>query len=245
MTRLLLLTLSLAAFGLPVSVRAAATTVRIDATAIQKGYTASAGEREFRVAIWPNLVTEPVAIRLTERTGDALPSPEGTTRVSAIWEFDVLRAGTTTKDPLILRRPFTLSLKCTSSTLYRKRIMYWDRNKKTWVGLPTSYQESGGTAVARMRLPYAQVAVFEDTRAVVGRASWFYHRLGDSAASNDFPFGSTLRVTNTETKQATTVVVRSTGPFVPGRVIDLASVAFKRIQPLWRGVATVQVELVN
>jgi rare lipoprotein A len=44
----------------------------------------------------------------------------------------------------------------------------------------------------------------------------------DSAAHKTLPLGSRARVTNLETGESATVVIRDRGPHVPGRIIDLS-----------------------
>ncbi len=84
--------------------------------------------------------------------------------------------------------------------------------------------------------------MFADGDAVEGVGSWFAHRQPDTAASNDFPMGSKLRVTDLDTKKSVDVTVRSRGPFVRGRVIDLAKPAFQKLRSARAGIARMRVE---
>jgi rare lipoprotein A len=73
-------------------------------------------------------------------------------------------------------------------------------------------------------------------RKQVGKASYYSKKFAgrkmadgtpmqpdsDSAAHKTLPLGSKARVTNLETGESATVVIRDRGPHVPGRIIDLS-----------------------
>ena len=64
----------------------------------------------------------------------------------------------------------------------------------------------------------------------------------NNAASKTLPLGSEARVTNLETGQSATVVIRDRGPHVPGRVIDLSPSTAREIGITPKqGVARVEV----
>ena len=79
-----------------------------------------------------------------------------------------------------------------------------------------------------------------------GQASWFRDSLIKktqySAASNDYPYGTKVRVFNSATNKFVDVTVLSTGPFVQGRIIDLSRSAFSAIASPEAGVIAVKVE---
>lgn len=79
-------------------------------------------------------------------------------------------------------------------------------------------------------------------RTIEGQASWYAFKNGGFAASTMFPRGSWLRVTNLLNNKQVVVRVNDYGPTLPGRVIDLDAVAFKKLWPLWRGVFPSRVE---
>ncbi len=100
---------------------------------------------------------------------------------------------------------------------------------------------------------------FDNTRtepdfSETGLASWYYahgHTGSDgvrydadapTAAHKTLPLGSTVRVTNLVTGQATFVRITDRGPFVPGRVLDLSEVAAKEIGLYRLGIAKVRLE---
>lgn len=100
---------------------------------------------------------------------------------------------------------------------------------------------------------------FDDTRAAptfteTGLATWYYahgHTGSDgqrydasapTAAHKTLPIGSTVRVTNLQTGQATFVRITDRGPFYPGRILDLSEVAAKQIGLYRAGIAEVRIE---
>lgn len=66
-----------------------------------------------------------------------------------------------------------------------------------------------------------------------------------TCAHNDYPFGSTLRVTHLENKKSVTVKVIDRGPYIQGRIVDLSRAAAQRIGLINDGIAQVKVELVK
>lgn len=233
----------IAVFTAP-SVRAESALRHLDSATISRGFTLVSDNKNAALAVWAGAVKEEVTVRLEALPAAPLPLPIGTTLASDAWVFDVLKTDTAVKDPLTVMRPITLALRHGSPTLFQKRLYFWDANAGTWRPMPSS-TDARGFVRGTLRLPYAIVAAFDEHDAVEGKASWFRHRLGDTAASNDFPMGSKLRVTDIASGKKVNVIVRSTGPFVSGRVVDLASSAFKKIHPLWQGVAVVRVELLS
>jgi rare lipoprotein A len=63
-----------------------------------------------------------------------------------------------------------------------------------------------------------------------------------TAAHRDFPFGTTLRVTNLSNGQSVVVVVNDRGPFVMGRDLDLSYGAARAIGLTRQGTGTVLIE---
>ncbi len=75
-----------------------------------------------------------------------------------------------------------------------------------------------------------------------GGASW-YAWTGTMAAANPWlPKGSYVKVTNLDNGKSVIVVINDRGPFVPGRIIDLDKVAFRKIASIGAGVITVKME---
>ncbi len=66
-----------------------------------------------------------------------------------------------------------------------------------------------------------------------------------TAAHRTLPFGTRLKVTNTQNGKTVQVRVNDRGPFVKGRVIDLSSSAFKSIASLNAGVVPVRIQVID
>lgn len=66
-----------------------------------------------------------------------------------------------------------------------------------------------------------------------------------TAAHRTLPFGTRLKVTNTQNSRSVVVRVNDRGPFAKGRIIDLSSSAFKTIASLNAGVIPVRIEVIH
>lgn len=66
-----------------------------------------------------------------------------------------------------------------------------------------------------------------------------------TAAHRTMPFGTRVKVTNTQNGRSVVVRVNDRGPFVKGRIIDLSSSAFKSIASINAGVVPVRVQVID
>jgi rare lipoprotein A len=66
-----------------------------------------------------------------------------------------------------------------------------------------------------------------------------------TAAHPTLPFGTKLRVTNTQTGRSVMVRVNDRGPYVPGRVVDVSYSAADALGMVNKGVAPVKLEVVQ
>ena len=66
-----------------------------------------------------------------------------------------------------------------------------------------------------------------------------------TAAHKTLPLGSKVIVTNLRNGKSVTVRITDRGPFVKGRIIDLTQGAFSRIASLDKGVAKVEISVVD
>lgn len=199
--------------------------------------------KQFSITIPATALDEAVTIRL-EHYPDFIPVPSTLHVASDMWVYDVVRTDTTVAGPVKLKHPIAINVRATKNFDVGKKMYFWDFGQKAWRPLRTL--ASTDTVIhARTVMPYGIIAAFDDPKIVIGKGSWFHHKLPDTAASNDFPVGSRLLVTDLETNKRVEVTVRSTGPFVPGRVIDLARGAFKQIHRLQAGIAHLRVELLK
>lgn len=66
-----------------------------------------------------------------------------------------------------------------------------------------------------------------------------------TAAHNTLPLGTTVRVTNLNSKKSVVVRINDRGDLSPGRIIDLTSGAAERLGMLRAGLAPVKVEVIQ
>lgn len=66
-----------------------------------------------------------------------------------------------------------------------------------------------------------------------------------TAAHRTLPFGTRVKVTNTQNGKSVIVRVNDRGPFVKGRVIDLSISAFKSLASLNAGVVPVRLQVID
>lgn len=95
--------------------------------------------------------------------------------------------------------------------------------------------------------------------AETGTASWYgYDHIGRQtaggewfdpeamiAAHKDLPLGSVVRVHRLDTKQTAIVTIRDRGPYVEGRIIDLAREPAARLNLLGEGIAPCRIEVLR
>lgn len=68
---------------------------------------------------------------------------------------------------------------------------------------------------------------------------------GMTAAHRTLPFGTKVRVTSVNTGKAVVVRINDRGPFIRGRIIDLALGAARSVGMLRTGVAKVRLEILK
>jgi len=70
-----------------------------------------------------------------------------------------------------------------------------------------------------------------------------FNQMANTAAHRTLPFGTKVRVTNLSNKKTIIVVINDRGPFVKGRIIDLAKGAAYRIGIY--GLAKVKLQIIT
>ena len=89
-----------------------------------------------------------------------------------------------------------------------------------------------------------------------GKASFYWHGTktasgerynpnGMTAAHRTLPFGTRVRVTDARTKRSIVVRINDRGPFIKGRIIDVSRGAAQQLGMVGRGVAQVEVSVLN
>lgn len=149
--------------------------------------------------------------------------------------------------PFQLKKALWLGLSYPSSYAERDTVIkYYDSTRDKWRPLKhQSTQADRYVQKGQLKKRHAIVAVFEKPSSddiVQGIASW-YDWTG--AACNSFPIGSHIRITNVATGAAVESTIVSTGPFIPGRVVDLPREEFAQIADVSAGLVEVTVQLVE
>lgn len=117
-------------------------------------------------------------------------------------------------------------------TEFRPRIYTWDQTKSTWKSHESTMNRKTWVVSAEIPFQKQYVAVFaEETSEYIGTASWYRHtRYPMGSATNIFPLGTKLKVTNRDTGKEVMVTVTSTWTNKDKkRVIDLVRTAFEKI----------------
>lgn len=132
-------------------------------------------------------------------------------------------------------------------------------------GLPTanallSLAAIAGTAGGCARAPAPEpMRTVESGWQQEGEASWYgpgfhgrqtasgevYDMEAMTAAHNQLPFGSRIRVVNLDNGRETRVRINDRGPFARGRVLDLSRAAARAIGMLGPGTARVRIEVLT
>ncbi len=66
-----------------------------------------------------------------------------------------------------------------------------------------------------------------------------------TAAHKSLPFGTKVIVTNIDNGKTVVVTINDRGPYVKGRIIDLTQAAFSKIENIDKGLAEVEIKVVN
>jgi rare lipoprotein A (peptidoglycan hydrolase) len=172
---------------------------------------------------------------------ETMIEPWNADRVSEIYQFEFLN-----KKAYDRKQAFKLELHYDIADNYLKQIYFFDKNNNNWRPLATRYDAKKQIASATITLPFARVAVFSHPEIkIAGKASWYVYKKGNFAASTAFPKNSRLRVTNLANRKFIDVVINDYGPEKakhPDRVVDLDSVAFKKIASTRDGIIDVAIE---
>ncbi|MDX9962174.1 septal ring lytic transglycosylase RlpA family protein [Desulfobacter postgatei] len=109
-------------------------------------------------------------------------------------------------------------------------------------------------SVKRRQKPVRQPLYYE-----IGKASFYTDKLksrktasgepfnqkAKTAAHNQLPFGTKVKVTNKQNKKSVIVTINDRGSFGRGRIIDLSRFAFSRIGDTRDGVLDVEIEIID
>ena len=215
-----------------------AISLRLGEREIKRGYTIDKPDGLMLLAVFPDVLDRTAQITLRKVSAKGLPEPEDLKRVSEVFEFDIIT------DPIkIFAKEVIVVLNFESDNQKTKKIYLYDGNQDKWRPLFSLTNYADKWVRAYTHLPYSKIAVFEDDKSEEGYASRYRSsRYPYGCASNDYPFDTRLKVTSLEDGKSVVCQVKSTGPFVTGRIIDLSLTAFRDLAPSWQGVIKVRVE---
>ncbi len=227
-----------------------------DADTIVKGYTLESSDGLMRLGIRPNTLN--VSTRVDVKTLDPSIMSETLSTFSTsstfppsllgnIYLFDILNKDSYDgSDFFFLEIKYPVESQDTDTLHGRRRIYFYNGVKSDWEVLPSTDNPETQSVRALIHLPYARLAIFEDSEIPeVGEASWYGYKSCDCAASPDYPKGSSLLVTRIDDPtKSVTVTVNDYGPdraVHPDRIIDLDKVAFAKLVSLGAGLINVRV----
>jgi rare lipoprotein A len=116
------------------------------------------------------------------------------------------------------------------------------------------------TVIIFLFIGIGQIAIAQDnTQTQTGPASWYgskyhgrktssgerYNKNDMTAAHKTLPFGTKVKVTNPANNESVILRINDRGPFVGNRIIDVSEVAAKKLDIHSRGVAEVEVEVIE
>lgn len=223
-----------------------------DSETIRKGFTLESEDQLMRLGIRPAVLNE--ATRIDIKTLDsslmAETLPPDRTLIGNIYLFDILnKTSYDGKDFFFLEIKYPEDEQIEGRLHDRRRFHYYNKVKSQWEELPSEDNLITRSVRARIHLPYARLAIFEEGSPEVGAASWYGYKNCDCAASPDYPKGTMLVVTRVDDPtKSVTVKVNDYGPdraIHPDRVIDLDKVAFKKLASLRAGLIDVRVRLLH
>ncbi|MBI2483991.1 hypothetical protein HYV71_02295 [Candidatus Uhrbacteria bacterium] len=168
-----------------------------------------------------------------------LPIPSENRRVSAVCEF-ALGSKVPYNDNHAARVTFSYA-----ESDYRVRVYYWRKTKKEWKALPTEMNRLSRTAIANVPFDAAIVTVLaNESPSHEGIVSWYRHkRYPSGSATNLYPTGTHLTVTNLDNGKSVDVTVTSTWTNTDDRrILDLVSTAFRKIADTRIGLINARIE---
>lgn len=230
----------------------------LDADTITKGYTVTSPEEDFKAGVVDGAVSVPVTVVLKQIPGWHIPVDKTKEKVSYIFDVDIRACKGDTNDCGfaettslgVLEKPIFIALKFDSNNYRKKIIHFWNKPEQRWIPIDTTTDFDNNLARAKLNLPYARLAVFEDPYIQEGLSSWYHQFDGHYAASQVYKRGTMLKVTNisggSRDGNFEIVKVNDYGPdpdIHPDRPIDLDSYVYKHLAAsLGSGLMLVRVE---
>jgi hypothetical protein len=227
-----------------------------DAETLAKGYTLSSDDGMMRLGIRPMTLTASTRVDVKTLDSSLMEGtyPSDRERLGNVYLFDIInKESYAGSDFFFLEIQYRAATSQNSSmmqgedTLHgARRIYFYNGVSGAWESLPSEDHTDIGSVRALIHLPYARLAIFEEPIPEYGKASWYAYKGCDCAASPDYAKGTRLVVSRADDPTKNVIVrVNDWGPdraVHPDRIIDLDSVAFKKLARLGAGVIDVQVK---
>ncbi|MDP2656133.1 MAG: hypothetical protein Q8P11_01050 [bacterium] len=141
--------------------------------------------------------------------------------------------------------PLQLSLHYGDDKGYRPHVYYWDGGKKKWIMIPSIMNRITKVMTTSIHLAYAKIAVMTEPDAMYeGTGSWYAdRRYTDGGATDLYPVGTHLKVTNLDTGAVTGITTTSTWDNPDKtRILDLVKTAFSKIADPRAGLIHIRIE---
>ncbi len=217
-------------------------TFPIDQVTIGRGITVGSKAAGVVLAILPNALSAPTTITL----GFDEMNP-GNTKLGftpPLWSIVI-----SMDPPVEILKPLPLIFSIDEPEEH-PFIHRWEGGRERWEYISTSVSWSHQEVRTTIASAGAYAVLYDQSHHIYGRATWYPDRLSKdtaiAAASNEYPIGTKLKVTNVETQESVIVPIHSVGPFMKGRILDLTKSAFSKIGfPRKQGVLSVLVEPVG
>lgn len=210
------------------------TDIHIDQPTIEKGYTVTSNDKNFRLGIFPEVLAVETRVVVKEFDRQQFEFPEGWSPISNVYEFDIFN-----KKAFQDEKPLIIRVNTLEETTHLKQVFFWNGVINEWVELPSEVLDAG-TMQSILHLPYAKMVVLKHEEILqLGHASWYAYKDCLCAANPDYEKGTKLRVKNLDNDKEIVVTVNDYGPdrsIFPLRVIDLDKVAFEKLGWLGHGI---------
>lgn len=187
--------------------------------------------KQFYLSVRPNTFSREVGMRVKQVNQYKYPQLPDEDILSNLFHYKVIEG----KKP---KQAITIKIRSKKHTDNPVKIKKYTK-KRGWTDLDTEYKADKMIAQAHHSGKRGIFGLFESREFQEGGASWYnWH----GAASNDYPMGTELKVTNLANGQSCYTTVVSTGPFTPGLIIDLPLDKFGEIADPDTGIIQVRVE---
>jgi len=184
--------------------------------------------------------------QITLKNYDRLAQLDNNLRVSDIYEYYI-------EADKILPTTELLTIKINYQTTANQAIdlYYWDEVRQQWQFWPAAKNTNSQYLLADWPFTQVKFALFKNTQAFEGTASWYKYKNCLCAASRDYPKGSKLKITNVsyDSKNFNKSIIVKINDYGPEawtkNIIDLDKKAFQQLGNTKSGIINVRIEKIN